>query len=210
METPTAEQLLADQRTNAVVGWLLLGFLALAVAESVVSTDRAWALFVSGVLVLCLVPPVAFWNVEVMLPWEVIGMAALPTFGRAIATFSLLSELTMYLSVAALALIVVVELDLFTPVTLTLGFAIVLVVLTTLATAGVWAVLRWQLDLWVGTSFFHGPGLDDEAVHDELMIEFVYSAVAGILAGVSFELYVRRLATPEQRVPPEVVEREAP
>jgi hypothetical protein len=204
METPTAEDLLADRRTNALIGWFLLAFLALVVGESVLDSDLAWAVFVSVVLGISLIPPVAFRNPEVMLPWEVIAMAALPTFGRAIATFNLTSDLNMYLSVAALALIIVVELDLFTQVTLTLGFAIVFVVLTTLAAAGVWAVFRWQMDIWLGTEFLLVPGVDDRVIHDDLMIEFIYSAVAGVLAALTFELYIRRRATPKQRVPEEV------
>jgi len=204
MDTPTAEDLLADRRNNALIGWFLLLFLALVVGESVFNNDLAWAVFVSVVLGISLIPPVAFRNPEVMLPWEVIAMAALPAFGRAIATFNLTSDLNMYLSVAALALIVVVELDLFTEVTFTLGFAIVLVVLTTLATAGVWAVLRWQLDIWLGTEFLLVSGVDDQVIHDEMMIEFVYSAVAGVMAALTFEFYVRRRAAPERRVPEEV------
>jgi hypothetical protein len=204
METPTAEDLLADRRNNALIGWFLLIFLTLIVGESVFDNDLAWALFVSVVLGISLIPPVAFRNPKVMLPWEVIAMAALPTFGRAIATFNITSDLNMYLSVAALALIIVVELDLFTQVTLTLGFAIVFVVLTTLAAAGVWAVLRWQLDLWLGTEFLLVPGVEDRVIHDELMVEFIYSAVAGVLAALTFEFYIRRRATPERRVPDEV------
>jgi hypothetical protein len=176
----------------------------------VLNSDLAWALFVSAVLGICLIPPVAYWNPEVMLPWEVVAMAALPTFGRAIATFNLTSDLNMYLSVAALALIIVVELDLFTPVTLTLGFAIVFVVLTTLAAAGVWAVIRWQLDMWLGTEFLLESGVAEAVVHDELMVEFVYSAIGGVLAAVIFEFYVRRRAAPERRIPEEVVDSEAP
>jgi hypothetical protein len=210
MEPPTAEDLLADRRNNAIIGWSLLLFLALVVGESVLNSDLAWALFVSAVLGICLIPPVAYWNPEVMLPWEVVAMAALPTFGRAIATFNLTSDLNMYLSVAALALIIVVELDLFTPVTLTLGFAIVFVVLTTLAAAGVWAVIRWQLDMWLGTEFLLESGVAEAVVHDELMVEFVYSAIGGVLAAVIFEFYVRRRAAPERRIPEEVVDSEAP
>lgn len=209
MKPPTAEDLLADRRNNALIGWFLLIFLVLIVGEGVVDNDLDWALFVSAVLGICLIPPVAYRNPEVMLPWEVIAMAALPTFGRAIATFNLTSDLNMYLSVAALALIIVVELDLFTPVTLTLGFAIVLVVLTTLAAAGVWAVLRWQLDLWLGTEFLLESGVEDRVIHDELMVEFVYSAIGGILAAVTFEFYVRRRAAPERRIPEEVIDGEA-
>lgn len=206
MAERTAERLLADSRTNALIGWLLMLFLAAIVTESVVGGDRAWAVFVGSVLVLCILPPLLFRDPEAMLPWEVITLAALPTFGRAIATFDLTSDLYLYLSVAALALIVAVELDLFTAVELTVGFAITFVALGTIATAGAWAVLRWSMDLLLGTTFLLEPGVEEQVIHDELMIEFLYSAAAGLIAGVIFELYFRRWLSPDRRIPVEVPE----
>lgn len=204
MGPQSAEDLLADQQTNAVVGWLFVVFLGLVATESIVGGDLQWGVFVSGVLVLCLVVPVAFRNPSVMLPWEVIALAALPTFGRAVATFNLISEFTVYISVAALALIVAVELDLFTTVRMTVGFALTFVVFATLATAGMWALVRWALDLTLGTQTLLVEGVSDETVHDELMIEFLYSALAGLVAGVVFEGYFRRRQ--KNRLPEEVTE----
>jgi len=205
MVEQSAADLLADQRTNAVLGWLLVVFLGLVATESVVTGDSQWALFVASVLALCLVVPVSFRDPTVMLPWEVIGLAALPTFGRAVATFGPAREFTLYISVAALALIVAVELDLFTTVRMTVGFAVTLVVFATLATAGLWALVRWGLDLTLGTNTLLVDGVSDDTIHDELMVEFVYSAVAGLGAGVIFAGYFRRRATPE-RLPAEVTE----
>lgn len=201
----SADKLLADSRTNALIGWMLMLFLAAIVTESVVSGDTAWAVFVGVVLLLCVLPPLVYRDTETMLPWEVITLAALPTFGRAIATFDLTSDLYLYLSVAALALIVAVELDLFTPVELTVGFAIAFVALGTIATAGAWAVLRWSMDLLLGTAFLIEPGVEDRVIHDQLMIEFLYSAAAGLLAGLIFELYFRRRLSPAERIPEEVL-----
>jgi hypothetical protein len=194
----SAEDLLARRRTNALVGWLLLVFLGFVAGESLVLGDIAWATFVLVVLVLCIIPPVAFRDPEVMLPWEVLALAALPTFGRAVATLSVVSDFTLYVSVAALALVVAVELDLFTDVRMTVGFAIAFVALATLATAGVWAVFRWTLDTTLGTTTLLEPGVSDDVIHDQLMIEFVYSALAGLIAGVVFEVYFRRFADVER------------
>ncbi len=200
------ESLLADRRNNAVVGWLLLAFLAVVAVESVSGGDLAWTGFVATVVVLCAIPPVAYRDATIMLPWEVVALAALPTFGRAVATLEVTSDLGVYLSVAALALIVAVELDTFTTVRMSVGFAVLFVVVGTMATAGIWAVARWSLDNLLGTQFLLAPGVDEGVVHDELMIEFVYSAGAGVLAGVVFEYYFRRRALVEERVPEEVVE----
>ncbi|MEF8814692.1 MAG: hypothetical protein V5A55_12870 [Halovenus sp.] len=206
MAAQKAEGLLADSRNNALVGWVLLVLLGALVAESVLTGDLAWGVFVASVFGLCILPALAFRDPEAMLPWEVIALAALPTFGRAVATFEFTSDINMYLSVAALALVVAVELDLFTAVELTVGFAIAFVVFATLATAGIWAVFRWSIDLLVGTEFLLAEGVGDQVIHDEVMAEFVYSAVAGLAAGAVFELYFRRRASSAERLPQGVSE----
>ena len=205
MVSRPVEELLADRRTNAVVGWLFVVVLGLVAVESFVGGDIQWGIFVAGTLALCLVVPAGFRDPSLMLPWEVVALAALPTFGRAIATFEPITEFTVYVSVAALALVVAVELDLFTRVRMTVAFAIGFVALATLATAGVWAVFRWTLDLTLGTSTLLAPGVSNDTIHDELMVEFVYSALAGLFAGVVFEVYFRRWADPK-RLPEEVTE----
>lgn len=196
--------MLADRRKNAYAGWLLVAFLASVAVGTLLGGDLVWAAFVAGVLTLAVVPPVAYRDWTVMLPWEVLAMAALPVIGRSLATVELTGDLAMYLSVAALALILAVELHTFTPVRMTYGFAVFFVVVTTMATAGLWAVTRWAFDLLIGTQFLLEPGVPESAVHDELMWEFVYSTVAGLLAGVVFELYFRRWADLTSRVPQEV------
>jgi len=207
MSQSVADNLLRNRRTNAVIGWILLMFLVIVVGESAISGDLAWGLFVSGILALCVLPPLAFRNPETMLPWEVIAMAALPALGRAIAVFDITRSLNLYLSIAALALIVAVELELFTTVKLTVGFAIMFVVASTLAATAVWAVLQWSLDLLIGTEFLIEPGRSDREIHDELMIEFIYTAVSGLLAGLIFEFYFRRGVPTRGRIEEEVAER---
>jgi len=199
--------LLQNRRTNAIIGWIFLLFFGFVLGESAITGDFAWALFVFGILVLCILPPLAFRDPETMLPWEVIAMAALPALGRAIAVFDFFRALNLYLSIAALALIVAVELELFTTVRLTVGFAIVFVVAGTLAATAVWAVLQWSLDLLIGTEFLIEPGKTDRAIHDALMMEFVYTAIAGVVAGLIFEFYFRRQAPVKKRFSEEVLKR---
>lgn len=189
-----AEDLLANRRLNTVVGWFFIVFLGFVMAESVVDGDIAWATFVFTILALCIVPPVVFRDLKLMLPWEVIALAALPTFIGAIFTADVATDFAVYVSVAALALIVAVELDLFTDVRMTIGFAIVFVAMATLAAAGFGAVFRWQLDLWLGTETLLESGPTDDEIHDQMMIEFIYSAVAGVVAGIVFQVYFRRKA----------------
>jgi hypothetical protein len=199
------EDLLASRRYNAIVAWLFVVFLGFVAGESLLDSDFAWALFVLGVIALCLLVPVAFRDPETMLPWEVVALAALPTFGQAVTPALIPGQFMVYISVAALALIVAVELDLFTEVQMTMGFAIAFVVLATLAAAGIGAVVRWRLDLLLDTTTLLKPGVSEAEIHDELMIEFLNSALAGLVAGVIFQLYFRRTALNE-RLPGEVGE----
>ncbi|EFW93259.1 hypothetical protein ZOD2009_05327 [Haladaptatus paucihalophilus DX253] len=192
------DALVEDKRVNAGLAWLLVGFLLIVAAGSLLQDDLLWALFAGAVAALALVPPVSYRNTEAMLPWEVLVLAALPVLGRELATLALTTRVATYLSVAALALIVAVELHVFTPVRMTHWFAVLFVVIATIATAGVWAVVQWLSDVYLGTQF-----LGSEY---RLMWDFVYATVVGAFAGIVFELYFRRVIPAEERLPIDVQE----
>ena len=60
---------LETQRGNALLSWLLVGFVGLVVAGNALGGDALWAGFALIVLVLALVPAVALRRWTVMLPW---------------------------------------------------------------------------------------------------------------------------------------------
>ncbi|KZN25824.1 hypothetical protein A4G99_05235 [Haladaptatus sp. R4] len=192
------DALVEDKRVNAGLAWLLVGFLVIVMIGSLVQDDLLWAMFAGSVAVLALVPPLAFRNTEAMLPWEVLILAALPVLGRELATLALTTRVATYLSVAALALIVAVELHVFTPVRMNHWFAVLFVVIATIATAGVWAVVQWLSDSYLGTHLLHSEY--------RLMWDFVYATVVGIVAGLVFEWYFRRVIPTEERLPAEIQE----
>jgi len=186
--------LLRTSRLNAAIGWLLAGVIALTAVGNVVLGNPLWAGFAAIVGGLAILPPVAHRDPFVMIPWEVFVLAALPLLGYTFGVNVAFREVTTYLSVAALALIVAVELQLFTSVEMNYQFALLFIVVSTLAFAGLWAVSRWLSDIYLGTSLLLDPALEEDIVEEHLMWEFVASAVAGLLAGGVFELYVRRYA----------------
>ncbi|WP_222918986.1 hypothetical protein [Natrinema sp. SYSU A 869] len=197
MSQTSLEELIADGRTNAAIAWVLVAAIAaIGVSELLTGSGFLWATFAAVLVALALLPPIAFRSGFVMLPWEVLLLAALPVLGMAIGADRLTGHFAAYLSVAAIALVLSVELQSFTSVRMTSTFAIVLVVVATMAAAGLWALLRWSASQTLGVPF--------TTDHDAVMWEFVYSAVAGLGAGVVFELYFRRLARLEQRLPEEV------
>ncbi len=183
MDRTIIEALVGNERHNAVLAWVLTGFLIFVAVASLLVGDLLWAGFAGVVGVLAVFPAIVFRNGRAAPPWEVLALAALPLVGRTFGSGNV-SEFATYLSVAAIALLVAVELQLFTPVRMTPGFAIVFVVIATMATAGAWAVVRWVADLYLATGFLE--------TEEALMWEFVASTAAGIAAGIVFELYFRR------------------
>jgi hypothetical protein len=200
MARTQVDALLADRRRNALAAWTLVAFLGAVALGNLLAGRLVWAAFVAGLLGLALVPPVFYRAARLMLPWEVLLVAALPVIGRTLATVPLTSRLATYLSVAAVALVVAVELHAFTDVRMSYGFAVAFVVVTTMATAGAWAVTRWAIEVTLGVPALY-PGLGPKATNDAVNVEFVASAVAGLAGGLVFELYFRRWSSVVDRLP---------
>jgi hypothetical protein len=196
-------RLLRDERANAVASWVVVAIILAVVVRSFLEGDFLWAGFAAGLAALALFPPVALRHRNAMLPWEILLLAALPVVGRMFATVQVTGNLAKYLSVAAIALIIAVELHVFTPVRMTPRFSVAFVVVATMATAGAWAVTRWAADILVGTTFLLDPALSEHAIEEALMWEFVASTVAGVGAGIIFAIYVSRQVGID-RVPEEV------
>lgn len=175
--------LLRSGRTNAVLSWVLVAVLVAAFVESALDVDRQWMVFVAATGVVLVLPPIAAREWHVMLPAELLVLALLPIlvrglFGGRIGTFG------YYLAVAALALIVTVELHSYTSLEVTHWFAVALVVLTTMASVAAWTIVRWTFDLVLATSYL--------TTNSALMAEFVRVTLAGFSAGVLFDAYFRR------------------
>jgi hypothetical protein len=196
------ERLFRDGRTNAVLAWLLVAVLAIAFAESLWSFDRLWMAFIATTAAIVLVPPVAHREWRVMLPWELLVLALLPILARAVVGGEL-GIFGYYLSVAALALLITVELKMFTELRMTHWFAVLFVVMATMASAAAWTVVRWSMDMTLGTNLLghleaQGTPLlppdhtTQEAANAGLMVEWVYVALAGLAAGILFDAYFRR------------------
>lgn len=183
-EPPDAfERLFRDGQTNAVMAWAMVMVLAIVFTESALDADLGWVAFVAVAGVIAVVPPVAYRDWRVMLPWELLALALAPILVRGLLGGQL-GTFAYYLSVAGLALLITVELHTFTSLSVTPWFAVAFVVLTTLASAAGWAILRWNLDRTFGTSYLSS--------NEALMTEFLWVTVAGFAAGLLFESYFKR------------------
>lgn len=191
-------RLLREGQLNAVAAWILVGALAVVFLESLLDRDVGWIVFASVTGVIVLVPPVAARSWWAMLPWELLGLALAPILARGLAGGDV-GTVGASLSVAGFALVVAVELRAFSSLRLTRWFAVVFVVCTTLASAGLWAIVRWALDRWGGTTLLVAPGGSADAANEALMIELLWVTLAGLAAGLLFDAYLSRQDTPLHR-----------
>lgn len=168
--------------TNAGLGWAMVILLLLAGIERAFAGELLWTGMALVAGALGIVPPIISKRPTGMIAWETLGLAALPVVSR---TLGLAVPQMTYLAVAALALVVVVELDAFTDVEMTSSFAIVFVVIVTMAVAGLWTIAQFVSDVYLGTSL-----LGDQ---NALMWDLVAATGVGVVAGLGFELYFRRL-----------------
>lgn len=192
MESAGLDDLLADGKRNAVASWLLIGVAAAAWVSGIVVVGPLWSVFALAIVALALLPPIIYRSRYVMLPWEVLGMASLPLIGLAIGARQLSGPLFAYLAIAAVGLVIVVELHSFTSIRMSPGFAIVLVVAATMAASATWELLEWYASMVLDRSY--------ETTNDDLMVEFVYATLAGLGAGVTFWIYFRRVVLTD-RIP---------
>jgi uncharacterized integral membrane protein len=193
MSNAGLEDLFDEGRRNAAASWLLVAIAAAAWFGVVIVADPLWSVFALVIVALAVLPPIVYRSRYVMLPWEVLAMASLPLVGLAIGLQRLSGPIFAYLAIAAVALVIVVELDSFTPIRMSPGFAIVLVVAATMAAAAAWALLQWYVAIALDRSY--------DVSNDDLMIEFTYATLSGLGAGLLFRTYFRRRVVATDRVP---------
>lgn len=182
--------LLASRKRDVLTGWTAVAVLALTTVETVLDGAFDWAFVALVVAMVILAPAVVFRDRRAMPPWELVVLALAPLLWQAVLGQTFRTEIPTYLAVAALALLASTELHQFTSVRMNRPFAIVLVVLTTLAVAGVWNVLQWTADVFFGTAFVLN-GRSQDAINADVLVEFVSASCAGIGAGVLFDRFVR-------------------
>lgn len=176
------DDLFRDGRTNALLAWGMLAVLGAVLVESVVDLDVEWILLVTATGALALVPAVAYRDWRVMGPWEVLALALLPILARGLVGGEV-GTFATYLALAAAALVVVVELHAFTALEVTHWFAVVLVAFATMAAGAVNAIVRWLLDRYLETAYLSSL--------DALMHHMLWVTAAGVVGGLTFDLYFR-------------------
>ena len=178
------EDFFRDTRINMYLAWIITALIVSALFESILDFDILWIAFTATMTVLIALPVYRFRDIKLMLPWEVLGLAAIPVIVRTLEISILSNQVATYFAMAALALIIAVELQVFTSVEFNHAFSIMFTVTATLAVAGLWAIMRYNLDIHTGTAFL--------TTNEDLMYEFINATAAGLLAGIIFDIYFTR------------------
>lgn len=165
---------------NAAFAWVIVALVGVGGAVSLVTGDLLWAVYSAAVLAVALVAPAVARDHTVLPAWPLLALAGAPILVRWAGIYV---EFLSYLSVAALSLLVVLEVHALSSAEMPPWFAVLFVVLTTMTLAGLWGVLQYFSDLALGTSFLAG--------RTELMWDLVAATAAGIGAGVLFEAFFR-------------------
>lgn len=181
------DRLVHPERRNAILAWALTGAVALGGVESLLTDAVLWGGFALLVVAVTAAPALSARDWTVIVPWPLPFFAALAVLVRALGAYH---EIAGYVAIATLALVVVVELDAFTPVEMSRRFAIGFAVLTTMAFQGLWTVTQFYSDRWFGTAFLRSQ--------TELQWDYVAVTAVGLVMGVVFERYLEQ-SEPDDR-----------
>jgi len=168
-------RIIAERSVNTALSWLQVAVLGVVTLATAVTGSPLWTGFTLACLGVVLAPAVVTRDASVMPAWPVVGLLTVPLVLRAVGPFR---PVFVYVVLAALALIVAVEIDAYSSAVFTPWFAVVFVVFTTMAVAGLWGVAQFFADLSLGTEYL--------TTGDALMWDLVLATVVGVGAGLLF------------------------
>lgn len=176
------DPLVHDDQANALVGWALTGVVLVAAVESYLSGAVLWSWVALAVAVVIAIPAFVTRDPTTIVPWPLSFAAATAVTAEYLGYAG---EVAVYVTIAAFALIVVVELDVFTEVDMSRRFAVVFAVLATMAAQALWTIAQFYSDRWLGTEFLQ--------TQTELQWDLVAVTVVALVMGLFFEWYLQKI-----------------
>lgn len=169
------------EQIHSAVGWGLIAIVGIAGIVSVYTGPLLWAGFALLVALVASLPALFRRDWTATLPWPLLATAALATVARAAGVYR---EAAGYLAIVALALIVVIELVVFTPVELSRRFAVAFSIMTTMALQGVWIIAQAFSDRSLGSELLPSQ--------TELQWDIVLVTVLATTVGLLYHWYASR------------------
>lgn len=166
---------------QAILGWTLIAVTGVSACVSLYTDTLLWGVFVLTVALVAALPALALRDWTVTIPWPLLTVAALAATARAAGVYR---EAAGYLAIVALALMVVIELDAFTPVQLSRRFAVAFSVMVTMALEGVWIIAQTLSDRWLGSELV--------VSQSELQWDIVLVTILAITVGLLYHGYATR------------------
>ena len=171
------DELVNSERVNALIGWVMIGVITIGAAESFLTNDHLWGGFSLFVATVASLPALKTHDLMAIVPWPLLSVTAIAVIVR---TAEFYPEAAGYLAITTLAFIAAVELDMFTPVRLSRGFAVGFGVLMTMALEALWIIAQFYSDKWLGTAFLT---TQTELQEDIVIVTVVGFAVGGLFYG---------------------------
>lgn len=186
--TDRLSKILKDTHLNALISWAMVILLLVLGVVNLADGRLTWSVLIAALLVIIVAPALLLRKLSIMPSWYFVVLAIMPIVGNTTAYHFFFTSIPIYFSVATIALLLAAEINWFTSVRMDSKFAVLLVVITTLAISGLWHLLHWLLDINFDTAFLL-DGRSQEAVNAAVMHDFIYATLAGVAAGVIFGWY---------------------
>lgn len=177
------EWFIKDTRINAAIAWVLVGALVVVAVTAFLEFLLVRVALAALAALVAIAPALVSRTWTRTVPWPLLLLCTIPLLVGSIGS-SFFADFVTGLSIAALGMLVVVSLQLTRMVRMTPNFAVVFVVLATMAAAGFWAVGSAASAQYLGTVFVN--------TNDDLMTIFTAATLGGFVAGGLFRVYFRR------------------
>lgn len=115
------EDFFRDTKVNMYLSWTLILPVLAVFVESILTFDVVWIGFSGLILSILVLPAAVHRDFRVMVPWELVLIGSIPVLVRTLNISILANQVATYTAMAALALIIAVELNVFTEVTFSPG-----------------------------------------------------------------------------------------
>ncbi|MFW6376937.1 MAG: hypothetical protein ACOC0F_03085 [archaeon] len=166
---------------TAMVAPVLIAIIGLTGIASFVTDSVLWGSSLLLVAVVASLPALALRDRTATVPWPLLAVGALAGIVRVAGVYR---EAAGYVVIVVLALIVVIELESFTPVELSRRFAVVFSVMVMMALEGLWIIAQSISDRWFGTELLRSQ--------TELQWDIVLVTVLATAVGLLYYGYATR------------------
>ncbi len=173
--------------------WIAAVVLFFSTVYSLLKFDVLWVSFGITALSLYMLPIVSLRNPFKALPWEMTILLSVPILIHISAESQALNDhlswwddlasIAFAFSISTLGFLMTVELQMYTPVRMNRAFAVLFVIVFTLAVSGFWQVGEFVGDRVYGTHYQGNNG--------DVMLSLVWNLIGGIAMGVFYDLYLR-------------------